>query len=96
MPSKSEPTKTEDTLLNGVQYEYLLLKASDCFGHFWRMGYVNVNLPHFPQYRISNEDNEQLRRFAHDTLYSHFTSFNVSEDLCGKPDDMGSFTVTLV
>ncbi|KAI9656069.1 MAG: hypothetical protein M1821_005130 [Bathelium mastoideum] len=89
-------TSAKLSLLDGQDYEILILKETGQFGQFQRVSYLNLESVAYTSSHISNGQVMQPRGYARDLLYKHFAHSNIPDSICGRPDHAGLYTVTLV
>jgi hypothetical protein len=93
----TERASTKLSLLDGENYECLILKPSGRFNHFQRVGYVRfapVSLATWT--KTMTEQRENGRLYARNLLHKQFTDGEISASICGRPDHAGMYTISLV
>jgi hypothetical protein len=81
-------SSTKPPILDGLDYECLILEDTAQLGQFRRLGYVKFHMP----------DEQWLRHHIHarDLLRKQFVHGDLPESACGVPDQMGRYEITLI
>jgi hypothetical protein len=93
-PSKASLTKS--SILDGLDYECLILEESGQLGQFRRLGHVKFQPPRYTYSDMSNEQWLKHRIHARDLLRKQFVYGKLPDSVCGMPDQRGRYEITLI
>jgi hypothetical protein len=92
----SSVSSTESSILDGLDYECLILQESGKLGQFRRLGYFKSRPPRYTYSDMSDKQWLEHRIHARDLLRKQFVHNNSPESACGVPDQTGRYEITLI
>lgn len=92
----SNTSSIESSILDGLDYECLILEESGQLGQFRRLGHVKFQPPRYTYDDMSDEQCLEHRVHARDLLRKQFVHGNLPESACGVPDKTGRYEITLI
>jgi hypothetical protein len=92
----SSVSSTESSILDGLDYECLILEESGKLGQFRRLGYFKFRPLRYTYSDMSDEQWLKHRIHARDLLRKQFVHDNLPGSVCGVPDQTGRYEITLI
>ncbi|RYO55608.1 hypothetical protein AA0113_g8728 [Alternaria arborescens] len=89
-------SSTESSILDGLDYECLILEESGKLGQFRRLGYFKFRPLRYTYSDMSDEQWLKHRIHARDLLRKQFVHDNLPGSVCGVPDQTGRYEITLI